>query len=359
MRVTPSLCWLPGTPGGPPIDRRLLDLLGRIAEHGSLRAACSATGIPYRTAWGLLQEIERSLGGPLVRLERGRGAALTEDGAALVRADEAARQRLSRELESLALEIGGPAGRAHRGVPPVLKIAASNDPALAALQDAVPASAGVRLNITFCGSLAALRGFKDGQVDLAGFHVVPGNVATARPFFRHLNPTRDRLVRFVDRDQGMIVAHGNPRRIRCLADVVRKRLRFVNRQPTSGTRLLIDAQLATEGLEPSALRGYDSEEHTHAAVAATIAAGRADAGIGVAAAAAEYHLGFVPLARERYYFALRETMLRSPAMIALRDALKGPIFRELVGQMAGYDAGHSGELEPLPGGARRRARKTD
>ncbi len=174
---------------------------------------------------------------------------------------------------------------------------------------------------------------------------MPGSVDSARPFLRHLRPSSDRLLRFVDREQGLILPRGNPRRVRSLADVVRQKLRLVNRQAGSGTRRLVDAQLEREGLEPAELAGYVDEEFTHAAVAATIASGRADAGVGVAAAAAEYDLAFVPLVRERYYLALRAASLASPAVVALRESLKGPVFRELVGRMAGYDAEHAGELE--------------
>lgn len=356
MRLIPSLGWSTGAGSRTLIDPRVLELLSRIDTQGSLRAACSAVGIPYRTAWGMLQAMEHSFGSPLVRLERGRGASLTADGMAWLRADEAARQRLSHELHAMTLEIGAPAGRTAAGMAPVLRLAASHDPALAILQDALPAAAGAKLNIEFCGSLDALARYRAGQVDIAGFHFVPGDPETARPFLSHLRTSRDRMLRFVDRDQGLIVAHGNPRHLTCLSDVVHRKLRFVNRQSGSGTRLLIDAQLAREGHAPRELRGYASEEFTHGAVAATIASGRADAGFGVAAAAAEYDLGFVPVVRERYYLVLREAMLRSAPVVALREALTGPIFRELVGHMPGYDATHAGKLERVDGNRRRPAR---
>jgi molybdate-binding protein len=305
--------------------------------------------MPYRSAWGLLQDMERVLGGPLVRLQRGRGAALTTDGATLLRADETARRRLARQLESMAVEIGPPVARNRGDGAPVLRIAASHDPALVALQDAIPAAAGVKLQIEFCGSLHALSRFRSGEVDVAGFHFVPGLTATMRPYLSDLRPSRDRLLRFVDREQGLIVARGKRQRIRSLADVVRRRLRFVNRQPGSGTRLLIDAQLSSAGHEPGDVRGYDSVEFTHSAVAATIASGRADVGIGVAAAAAEFDLGFVPVAREQYWFAVREAMLRAAPIVALRSWLTGPTFQELVGRMNGYDATHTGELVRVDG----------
>jgi len=359
VRVTPSIHWSLGKGGRLMIQASLLELLGRIESEGSLRAACQAAGIPYRTAWEMLRDVEHAIGAPLVRLERGRGAALTADGSALLRADAAVRRRLGRDLEAMSLNIGAPTAEARGSDAPVLRIAASHDPALAALQDALPAAAGVKLSIAFCGSLEALTRFRNGAADMAGFHDVPHGATTKRPLRQHLRPSRDRLLRFLDRDQGLILPSGNPRAIHCMADVARRRLRFINRQQGSGTRLLIDAQLEREGIEPAELPGYGDEEFTHAAVAATIASGRADAGIGVAAAAAQYDLDFVPLVRERYYLAVREALLVSPAVAALRQSLKGPVFQELVGRMAGYDAQHAGELERVRSVRRRQAAAAD
>lgn len=356
MRLIPSLTWLAGAPRPAPLDPRLFALLASIVAHGSLRAAADAVAMPYRSAWGLLQDMERMFGTPLVQLQRGRGATLTAGGAALLRADEAAKRRLSREFSELALDVGVPDATGSGAAAPLLRLAASHDPALAGLQDALPAATGARLDIEFCGSREALARFRAGDVDLAGFHVVPGDAEAAQPFLAYLRPTRDRLLRFVDRQQGLIVARGNPRRVASLTDVVGGKLRFVNRQPGSGTRALIDAQLAREGLAATNLRGYTSAEFTHGAVAATIASGHADAGFGVAAAAAEYDLGFVPVVRERYYFAVREVMLRSAAIIALRSSLAGPVFRDLVDRMPGYDATHAGRLERVARGRRRNAK---
>ena len=230
----------------------------------------------------------------------------------------------------------------------VLHISASHDPALAALQDALPAAAGTKLKIVFCGSLDALAQYKAGKTDVAGFHFVPGDTESARPFLRDLRASKDRLLRFVDREQGLIVARGNPHRVRSLVDVVNSKRRFVNRQTGSGTRLLVDAQLARDGLDGRDVPGYGNEEFTHAAVAATVASNRADVGFGVAAAAAEYDLGFVPLVRERYYLVVRQSMLRSEPIAALRESLAGPVFKQLVGRMAGYDATNAGKLETVP-----------
>jgi hypothetical protein len=111
------------------------------------------------------------------------------------------------------------------------------------------------------------------EADVAGFHVLPGD----RLLLGMLRATRDVPLRFLRRSQGLILPRGNPRRVRTLADVARKGLRFVNRQPGSGTRLLLDQLLERVGLRPADVDGYANEEFTHAAVAATVAAGKADA----------------------------------------------------------------------------------
>ena len=117
-----------------------------------------------------------------------------------------------------------------------------------------------------------------------------------------------------------------PRACRSLRDVVERKLRFVNRQRGSGTRLLIDRMLAEAQIEPSELEGFGNEEFTHPAVAATVASGGADAGFGLRAAAAEYGLAFVPLVRERYFLAVRAKDASKPPLIRLIDALKSPAF---------------------------------
>jgi molybdate-binding protein len=151
-------------------------------------------------------------------------------------------------------------------------------------------------------------------------------------------------VRFAGREQGLILARGNPRHLASLADVVRKRARFVNRQRGSGTRSLVDRLLGESGQAPERLRGYGTEEYTHLAVAATIAAGRADAGIGVRAAAAQLDLDFVPLVNERYWLVLRETSLATPAAQRLLEALGGKPLARLARGLPGYDLHGAGEI---------------
>jgi putative molybdopterin biosynthesis protein len=337
MRVVPTLSWALADPAEA-LDPRLVPLLAAIRGKASLAAAVADRGLSYRAAWGLLRDYQRKLGTPLVELERGRGARLAPAGEKLLAGHRSAAQRLERILPGLAVELGSPAGRELGVRAARLTVAASHDLVLAALRDALPAAAGLSLDLVFMGSLHALQQFAEGRADLAGFHV-PIDVHAAgelAPFRRLLRVRRDRLIRVVDRDQGFILPRGNPARVHSFRDVERKRLRFVNRQRGSGTRLLIDRLIADEGLEASAVVGYVNEEFTHPAVAATVASGAADAGFGLRAAAAEYGLAFVPRVRERYYLAVRTSALATPAVVRLIEVLQGPIFARVAGTLPGY-----------------------
>jgi molybdate-binding protein len=214
------------------------------------------------------------------------------------------------------------------------------------LRDALPEESRLALDITVMGSLHALEQLDQGRVELAGFHVAIGKYAASgfAPFRRLLSARRHRLVRLVDREQGFILPRRNPARIHDFADLVSKRLRFVNRQSGSGTRVLVDLLLGEERVEASALAGYGSEELTHAAVAATVASGAADAGFGLRAAAAQYGLAFVPRVRERYYLAVRASTLATPGVARLIDLLRGPTFARVVRALPGYRATAAGTV---------------
>jgi putative molybdopterin biosynthesis protein len=346
MRVVPTLGWQVAGERDEALDARLLPLLAAVAARASLAAAVADCGISYRAAWGLLRDYGRTFGAPLVRLERGRGARLTASGERLLQAQVAARERLARVLPGLAVDVGpAPRGSApHRVLP--LHVAASHDLALAALSELLPGRAAIALELSVMGSLHALREFAEGRADAAGFHVPIGRQARwdRAPFLRWLRPQRDRLVRFVDREQGLMLARGNPAHVRSMRDVADRNLRFVNRQRGSGTRLLVDGMIAAENLEASAIHGYGSEEFTHAAVAATVASGGADAGFGLRAAAAEYGLAFVPLARERYFFAVRSRDVDRPPVAALIQAMRGAEFARRAQRLPGYKISAAGSI---------------
>jgi putative molybdopterin biosynthesis protein len=151
------------------------------------------------------------------------------------------------------------------------------------------------------------------------------------------------VVTLVERRQGLIVARGNPQGIRALADLMQPGVRFVNRQPGSGTRTLLDHHLCRLGLDPHGVVGYEWVVPTHLAVAAAVAEGTADAGLGVLAAARAFGLDFVSLAQERYDLVLLAEDRVRPPLSWLLDMVGSSDFRGVVAELGGYDTAHSGE----------------
>lgn len=189
------------------------------------------------------------------------------------------------------------------------------------------------------GSLGGLVALRDGLCHLAGCHLLdPASGEYTLPWIARVLPGRDvRVVRLVHREQGLIVAPGNPLGLRGLEDL--PRARFVNRQRGAGTRVLLDHELGRLGVAPDAVDGYAREEPTHLAVAAAVAAGRADAGLGVLAAARAFGLGFVPVAREPFDLVMAPG---EPAVAPLLDLMADAGFRAQVEALGGYSTAETG-----------------
>ncbi|MDP2133393.1 MAG: substrate-binding domain-containing protein [Sulfuritalea sp.] len=318
---------------------RLLALLAALAGEGALGSAARSAGMSYRSAWGLLRACEQALGASLVVMERGRGTRLTDFGASLVQLDTAARLALEevhapwqRRLEALLAPVV-------RAVPERLRFAASHDLALA---DWVEHGRRINFDLFWRGSEEALASLGRDECDIAGFHVPESWTVPQLAFWlgRWLQPALHLCLPLMRRSQGLIVARGNPHRLQSLADAGKRGLRMVNRQRGSGTRSLIDQLLAANGLRPQSIAGYAHEEFTHEAIAATVAAGQADVGFGIEAAARRYDLGFVPVLWERYGVVMRSAVAASPEARAFLARLHGNTFRQRLIAMPGY--------EPLP-----------
>ena len=317
--------------GGRALDRRLLGLLRALQRNATLKAASQEQNISYRAAWGLLLEAGELAGAPLVELQRGRGARLTRFGAQLLRSDEQLRHAFQGLRSRYEIKSSAESARA-------LRIAASHDPLLAAFCERFAMPAALVEEVSFRGSEESLALFSRGMVELAGFHLESFDVR------RFVQPGRDVLVRFALREQGLMVAHGNPKRLASLGDIAKSRVTFVNRQRGSGTRRLIERLIDNAGIARESIRGFTTEEHTHRAVAATVAAGGADAGFGVQAAAAELGLDFIPVLRERYWLAMRERTVATPAAQQLLEALSGKPFSRIARSFTGYDFAGAGDI---------------
>ena len=250
------------------------------------------------------------------------------------------RERRARPPKPLA-----PEGRGRRPAEQCV-FAGSHDLALEALW---AQARRVRPDLSFTanyeGSLGGLSALLHGEADLAGAHILDEetgeyNAAILRRLFLG---QRLCMVTLAEREQGLIVSRGNPRGLHTWADLAQPGLRFVNRQPCSGTRTLLDYHLRRTGIAGSAIVGYATSAATHLAVAAEIAEGRADAGFGLYAAARAHGLTFVPLARERYDLTFPAEDRGRVTISALLDLIASREFRDVVAELGGYDTKHTGQ----------------
>ncbi len=196
------------------------------------------------------------------------------------------------------------------------------------------------------GSLGGLVALRRGEAHLAGSHLLDPqsgeyNVSYIRQYLPGI-PVR--LMTWVGREQGLLVLKGNPKKIRNLEDLSRKEVSFINRQRGAGTRVLLDYHLEQLGIAAKDIRGYGQEEYTHLAVAAAVSSGRADCGLGVAAAAQALDLDFVLLFQERYDLVIPCQYLEGNLLSPLFEVMNDPGFRMAVASQPGYDVSQMGQV---------------
>ena len=345
IRVKLQYEWQLQPGGGHGVEPILFRTLYAIHSSGSLAGAARTLRLSYRHVWGLMGKWERMFGKPLVKLSRGRGAELTEFGQKLLWAEQLVQARLAPELESVGREIERVLSQVSEASATRLAICASHDLALAQLRDRLAQSDGLRLDLRFLGSLDSLAAFSKGQCSIAGFHIAEGMEPSASAMFRrYLKPGQHQLIGLATRTQGLMVAKGNPKGIHDLTDLTRNKVRLVNRQRDSGTRVEFDELLSGAGIDPATIVDYHTEEFTHLAVAATVAGGMADAGYGIRAAAAHYGLDFIPLLTERYYLACRSDSMEEPLHARFIELLRGPELRDILSAMPGYGTAITGKF---------------
>ncbi len=332
------------------IRNPLPELLQAVAEHGSISGAARGLDLSYRHVWGALKRWEEQLGGELIVWGKGQSAQLTEFGTKLLWAERQAQARLAPQIAALNADLERAFAVAFDPDAHVLTLYASHDDALMALRSYAAArheAGALHLDIRFTGSVDAIRALNEGRCTLAGFHTVEHADAgslTARTYKPLLQPGLHKLIGFAQRTQGLIVAPGNPLRLQGLADVASRGARFVNRPLGTGTRVLLDELLAQAELAPDAIAGYATHEPSHTAVAEAVAAGAADAGMGIELAARARGLDFIPLVHERYHLACLKASLDQPATQALRTLLQTPEWLQRMAALPGYSPLHCGEV---------------
>lgn len=196
------------------------------------------------------------------------------------------------------------------------------------------------------GSLGGLLALKRGEALLAGSHLLDIESGEYnRPYaLRYLSGLPVIGLSLVERQQGLMVPKGNPLGLTGLRDLARSGIRFINRQRGSGTRVLLDWLLDREGIEPRQIHGYETEEYTHLSVGAAVAAGSADAALGINSAAIALGLDFIPIGAELYDLIIPSDFWDHELIAALRRVLADPDFQSEVRSLGGYSTDHTGEV---------------
>jgi len=332
-------------------------LLGTRPDAPATVRALVPRNIPSRL--GLEEFVRVSLGvvdGRLVLNPLGRGAgAITT----MVRADGFLRVPANSEGvsagEEATVELLRPLEDVHR----TILFTGSHDLTIGVLEDTLKArSPELKISATNVGSLGGLVALRRREAHLAGTHLLdPRTGAYNLPDIRrHLDAKGVMVVNLVRREQGLIVPRGNPKDLRGLQDLARPGVRYVNRQPGAGTRVLLDYRLRRLGIRAERIAGYEREEHTHMAVAVAVASGLADAGLGIRQAAVALGLDFLPLEVEDYDLVLLRTFAEADMGQRLLAAVRSPEFAAAVGRLAGYSTERTGVEKPLGPAARARTR---
>ncbi len=227
---------------------------------------------------------------------------------------------------------------------PVVIFSGSHDLALEGIAEAL--SPHVTLLSLPVGSLDGLVNLRQGLCQVSGSHLLDETGEYNTPFVRRFFPDRPvEIITLAYRTQGLMLSSGNPKGLARIADIARPDVRFVNRNPGSGTRLWLDTELHRLQIPAEQIDGYDLVVKTHSEAAALIESGQADAALGLQAAAHQHGLDFIPLFEERYDLVLPRQ--NESLLLPVLDYLQTAAFRTELSLLTGYNSTHTGEQIPL------------
>ena len=341
IRVEPNWRFIDAE--GRHLSPQLFDLLQALKRSGKLTDAAKEIGVSYRHGWNLIKQWTDFFGTPLVDMQKGRGASLTLLGEKLLWAEERVHARLGPQLENLASELNLEIHRALQLEQPILNIFASHGYAVALLPELVDS---LQINLQYMPAEEAIRSVVAGECELAGFHL-PRNLANSEIYqdYQQLLSSQElTVIRYITRAQGLMVKNGNPKGIQSLQNLTRSDVRFVNRQQGSGTSALFDELIAREGITSQMIHGYGTREFTHSAIAAYVASGMADVGLGVEPPARNFGLDFIPITLEHYLFVCRKEALSNSVLNDLVCQLNSDNFKTAIAALPGYELDSAGRL---------------
>ena len=335
--------------GSPQTAVVMLGILNEIRKTGKLTSAAKHAHLSYRHVWNLVEQWSDFFGVPLVETRRGKGTTLTAFGEKLVWAGERMQARLGPQLENLAQELATEIKPFLHQRPSVIRVHASHGFAVAKLRELLDREPGIGVDLRYVSNQNSLVSLAQGACDLSGVHLPRGELRSQgiKACKEWLDPREDRVISFVTREMGLMVKPGNPLNITSLKDLVDRKARFVNRDHDSGTRLLFDQLLALHKIDEAKIMGGQQMEFTHAAVAAYVASGMADASFGVEAAARQFGLDFIRILTEDYFFVCKRTFLKTEPMQRVLDIMKGREFHEAIATLPGYIAANTGTVSTV------------
>ena len=223
-------------------------------------------------------------------------------------------------------------------------VLAGCDPATGLLSRMVEKASGVEVVSAAASSKLALSWLKDGKIHIAGSHLEDAKTGEFNlPFIRKEFPDEDiAVVTFARWEEGLVVAAGNPKAIRRIDDLSKKQVRFVNREPGSGSRALLDRLMEKAGMEPHQIEGYQRVAYGHLAAAYRVVSHEADVCVATRSAAMTFGLDFLPLHNERYDLVMHRRTTELPAIQAFLDVLQRAALRRKLEVLAGYDTSETG-----------------
>ncbi|MFQ3235756.1 MAG: putative molybdopterin biosynthesis protein, partial [Paraglaciecola sp.] len=314
---------------GEHVDPRIFALLNVIHDSGKLTKAAVELGMSYRHVWNILKKWTDFFGSELVILQKGKGASLTPLGEKLLWAEQLVNARFEPQLISLASELNLEIQKNLTFKEPILKIAASHGYAVALLPEFTNK---FKLNLQYKTTEESLQALIKGECDVAAFHLPTDivNQTLVDMHNKYFKPNTYKVIRFVTRQQGLMIKKDNPKNIEKIEDLLRPDIKFINRQDNSGTRLLIEEIFRRASVDFDKVAGFNDIEFTHSAIAAYVASGMADAGIGVETAARQFGLGFMPLTTENYVLVCHHKSVKKFAVQQLIAELKTEKFHDAV-----------------------------
>ena len=282
--------------------RDLVQLLIAIEEGSSLAKSTESMNLSYRSIWNRVRDAEKIIGRKLVNTVKGHGSTLTHEARQLITLIQSCDNsvlEISHQIEKQITQGIQSLGHSKQ----TWKMYASNDPLLEEILEEIEF-----VEVRTMGSNQAIDGIMRGSCDLAGFHVPDGE--STELVMHRLQKENFIAIPVMRRTQGLMIAKGNPLKIKKIQDLARPEVRFINRQKGAGTRLYLEQLLEKNGLDHRKIRGFNKEEFTHTAVANSILVGASDVGMGLEHTAVETGLDFLPMGEETYFLAMDAEMAK-------------------------------------------------